>query len=320
MPQSVCDAWQHLRPYPLLWRVSRGMAIPGARHRTSGNPAPAVVASRPGAADRRTCCASAEVMLVDAIRHGTTTLIDHHASPNAIDGSLDVIAEAVEQAGLRAVLCYEVTDRDGKEARRASPKTCALSTGCVRTPAPWRQLWLARQPDSLRTRPWKPAAGRARWDRLSPTRFRAVGPMSRIAWLTPGDAHGRSPDTHGISGTEQHRRPLHPCGCARDRRSRRSRHLGHPSAALEYEQRGGRCPVETMLGKGIKVCLGNDGFSNAMWEEWKAAYLVHKSLAPIRAGWRGYSRARWRFTTTPPWPALFPGVKSGDPTGAQPPI
>jgi cytosine/adenosine deaminase-related metal-dependent hydrolase len=31
-----------------------------------------------------------------------------------------------------------------------------------------------------------------------------------------------------------------------------------------------------MLCAGVKVCLGNDGFSNAMWEEWKAAYLVHK--------------------------------------------
>ncbi|MEK9164947.1 MAG: amidohydrolase family protein, partial [Chloroflexota bacterium] len=56
---------------------------------------------------------SALVSLVDAVKHGTTTLIDHHASPNAIDGSLDVIAEAVNQAGLRACLCYEVTDRDG---------------------------------------------------------------------------------------------------------------------------------------------------------------------------------------------------------------
>jgi cytosine/adenosine deaminase-related metal-dependent hydrolase len=34
--------------------------------------------------------------------------------------------------------------------------------------------------------------------------------------------------------------------------------------------------IESMLRQGIKVCLGNDGFSNAMWEEWKAAYLAHK--------------------------------------------
>jgi cytosine/adenosine deaminase-related metal-dependent hydrolase len=31
-----------------------------------------------------------------------------------------------------------------------------------------------------------------------------------------------------------------------------------------------------MLRAGVRVCLGNDGFSNAMWEEWKAAYLAHK--------------------------------------------
>lgn len=62
---------------------------------------------------------SALVCLVDAIRHGTTTLIDHHASPNAIDGSLDAIAEAVAEAGLRACLCYEVTDRNGQEGALA---------------------------------------------------------------------------------------------------------------------------------------------------------------------------------------------------------
>src|SRR6266404_4377228 len=57
--------------------------------------------------------ASAEVFMVDAIRHGTTCVVDHHASPNAIDGSLDVIADVVEQAGIRACLAYEVSDRDG---------------------------------------------------------------------------------------------------------------------------------------------------------------------------------------------------------------
>jgi cytosine/adenosine deaminase-related metal-dependent hydrolase len=38
----------------------------------------------------------------------------------------------------------------------------------------------------------------------------------------------------------------------------------------------GAAPVESMLRAGVKVCLGNDGFSNAMWEEWKAAYLLQK--------------------------------------------
>ncbi|MEI8081093.1 MAG: polyprenol phosphomannose-dependent alpha 1,6 mannosyltransferase MptB, partial [Actinomycetes bacterium] len=63
--------------------------------------------------------ASAAVCLVDAIRNGTTTLIDHHASQTAIDVSLDVIADAVTQSGVRACLCCEVTDRDGPAAAQA---------------------------------------------------------------------------------------------------------------------------------------------------------------------------------------------------------
>jgi len=62
---------------------------------------------------------SARVCLVDAIQHGTTTLMDHHASPHAIAGSLDVIAQAVREAGVRACLCYEVSDRDGPDAALA---------------------------------------------------------------------------------------------------------------------------------------------------------------------------------------------------------
>jgi len=59
------------------------------------------------------CYYSALIALLDAIRHGTTTLIDHHASPHAVRGSLPAIAKAVKQTGLRACLCYEVSDRDG---------------------------------------------------------------------------------------------------------------------------------------------------------------------------------------------------------------
>lgn len=56
---------------------------------------------------------SALLPVARCIRAGTTTIIDHHASPHAIRGSLDVIADVVLQAGIRASLCYEVTDRNG---------------------------------------------------------------------------------------------------------------------------------------------------------------------------------------------------------------
>jgi putative selenium metabolism protein SsnA len=57
---------------------------------------------------------SAQLPLTDCIRNGTTTVIDHHASPSMRDGSLDLIETAVRQAGLRASLCYEVSDRNVK--------------------------------------------------------------------------------------------------------------------------------------------------------------------------------------------------------------
>lgn len=55
---------------------------------------------------------SAQMPLIDCIRNGTTTVIDHHASPSRQDGSLDMIENAVRQAGIRASLCYEVSDRN----------------------------------------------------------------------------------------------------------------------------------------------------------------------------------------------------------------
>jgi putative selenium metabolism protein SsnA len=55
---------------------------------------------------------SVQMPLIDCIRNGTTTVIDHHASPSARDGSLDLIEKAVRQAGIRASLCYEVSDRN----------------------------------------------------------------------------------------------------------------------------------------------------------------------------------------------------------------
>ena len=62
---------------------------------------------------------SARIGALDALRCGTTTLIDHHASPNWIDGSLDLIEQAVAEVGLRGVLCYETTDRHGPTGSEA---------------------------------------------------------------------------------------------------------------------------------------------------------------------------------------------------------
>jgi len=61
---------------------------------------------------------SALVGAIEAVRAGTTAVIDHHASPGFITGSLGVLRRAFEQVGLRGILSYEVTDRNGAPGMR----------------------------------------------------------------------------------------------------------------------------------------------------------------------------------------------------------
>lgn len=72
------------------------------------------------ALDEESLRASARYYVAQALLAGTTTLVDHHESPTFIDGSLDILADACQELGMRAVLCYGATERNGgrEEARR----------------------------------------------------------------------------------------------------------------------------------------------------------------------------------------------------------
>jgi len=63
--------------------------------------------------------ASAMVAGLEAARCGCTFIIDHHASPNAPEGSLQIIADALDEIGLAHLLCYELSDRDGGDCLKA---------------------------------------------------------------------------------------------------------------------------------------------------------------------------------------------------------
>jgi putative selenium metabolism protein SsnA len=78
---------------------------------------------------------SGQIGALAAIRCGTTTLIDHHASPNAIDGSLAALENGIATVGCRGVLCYEVTDRnrpgegrEGLDENHRYAEVCASRT------------------------------------------------------------------------------------------------------------------------------------------------------------------------------------------------
>jgi putative selenium metabolism protein SsnA len=222
---------------------------------------------------------SALVCLVDAIRHGTTTLIDHHASPNAIGGSLDLIADAVTRSGVRACLAYEVTDRDGpRRAEAGIDENVRFLKDLQQHPAP--QL---------------------------------AGSFGLHASLTLSDATlssaiaaaaemGVGFHIHGAEGIEDVEDSLAKSGLRVMHRLNRAGILGPQTIVahavhvdesemdllaetetwVTHQPRSnmnnavGFSPVETMVERGVKVALGNDGFSNNMFAEMKTAYLGHK--------------------------------------------
>jgi cytosine/adenosine deaminase-related metal-dependent hydrolase len=72
------------------------------------------------ALDERSLRAAARYYVAEARSAGTRVLVDHHESPSFVEGSLDVLADACEELGMAAALCYGATERNGgaDEARR----------------------------------------------------------------------------------------------------------------------------------------------------------------------------------------------------------
>ena len=68
--------------------------------------------------DRDMIRASGLVTAIASAKAGATFVIDHHASPFTVRGSLDILASAFEEVGVSHLLCYEISDRDGLEIAR----------------------------------------------------------------------------------------------------------------------------------------------------------------------------------------------------------
>jgi putative selenium metabolism protein SsnA len=219
------------------------------------------------------------VCLLDSIKHGNTTLFDHHASPNAIEGSLDVIAEAIMESGLRGVVCYEVTDRGGEEK---ACKGIAENTRMIQkaTQSDYENriranfgihasltvsentLDLCRQAVDKRNGFHVHVAEHQvdEYDSLQKTGLRVIDRLKKHDLL--GD---RTIIAHGVHMD-----------------MREVELLSESNSWLSHQPRSnmnnavGMADVESILRVGVKVCMGNDGFSNAMWDEWRTCYLAHK--------------------------------------------
>ena len=99
--------------------LARGMPGPGEPPRSFVEILEKVWWRLDRALDEESVRVSGLVGAIEAARSGTTVLFDHHASPSFVLGSLTILRGAVEEVGLRSVLCYETTDRNGADGRDA---------------------------------------------------------------------------------------------------------------------------------------------------------------------------------------------------------
>ena len=183
-------------------------------------------------------------------------------------------------SGLRACLCYEVTDRDGEDkSKEGIAENLRFLESCRTRSSDFvkamfglhasltlndKTLEEVRKVTSENVGFHIHAAEHSvdQFDCLSKHGMRVIDRLNHFGLL-----NDRTIVAHAVHIDASEMEILRNNGCwvSHQPRSNMNNAVGLPQ-------------IESMQRFGIKVCLGNDGFSNAMWEEWKAAYLGHKLL------------------------------------------
>ena len=223
---------------------------------------------------------SALIGAIDAIKHGTTTLFDHHSSPNCIDGVLDVIADVIDEAGIRSVLCFEVTDRDGPErAQSGIVENARFISRCSH-----KQVAGGRVAANFGIH----APMTVSDDTLA--QCRAAVPEGSGFHLHVGEHEYDQVRSLAMAGTRSVDR-LYKHGILGDKSilahaihldAREVNLIAETNSWVSHQPRNnqnaadGIAEVESYLRAGVPVCLGNDGLSNTMWREAEAAYFLQK--------------------------------------------
>jgi len=222
---------------------------------------------------------SALVPLIDCIRCGTTTILDHHASPMAVAGSLDQIARAVGEAGIRACLAYEVSDRDGvdiadqgirenvrfvERCRRERGEHLAASFG-LHAQITLSDATLAKCREAAEGLDVgfhvHVAEGREDVeDALAKSGKRVVERLDAFGILGP-----KTIAAHCVHITEAEMEIL---------RERDVNVVHNPESNMGNAV--GVAPVLRMMARGVRVGLGTDGYTADMFESVKVANTLHK--------------------------------------------
>ncbi len=254
------------------------------------------------ALDLETIRWSAMLGALEALEAGTTAIVDHHESPNAIEGSLSVIADACAEVGVRVVCAYGVTDRHGPDgARRGLEENerflRAGGRGLVGVHAAF-----TCEPDTLAA-----AAGLAvdlgvgihihvaEGESDADAAQRLAG-LTRDDWLLAHCIH--LADDHTLRGTIQH-----------NTRSNMNNGVGY-ARPFRFSS---------------PVVLGSDGIGGNMIEEFRLAYVKHREadvLATPETSWGWLENGlrlvpeaendvvTWSYEPMDPWHLAFtPGVR-----------
>ncbi len=240
---------------------------------------------------------SAMLGALEALEHGTTAIIDHHESPGAIEGSLDVIAAACSEVGVRVLCAYGVTDRHGSDGalRGLEENRRFISAG-------GKGLVGVHAAFTCSDGTLEAAASLARdlgvgvhihvcegpQDTAAPTRLR---PFADSSWLL---AHCvQLPEDSGLPGTIAH-----------NPRSNLNNGVGY-ARPTRFDN---------------PVALGSDGIGAAMLEEFQIAYLCHRNwdvTATPEVAWQWLNTGRdlvpetrddvvtWAYEPMEPWHVAF---------------
>lgn len=274
MPGLV-NAHTHLYSY-----LARGMAIDGVEPYSFRDILEQIWWRLDKALDAQSTYYSGLVGAAEMLKSGITTLIDHHASPNAISGSLQQLQKAVvDELGLRTCLCYEITDRDGDQRARAGIRENldyfdqVLASGDDRVGAvvglhasfTVSDLTFQKLFDALGERkigyhihgsegPEDPVDSTANYKKRTIFRLRDLGILGEKTIV----AHG-----------------IHLCEPEKDALAEHHTIVAHQPQS-NMNNAVGTADVLGLLDRGVLVGLGNDGFGSNLMDDLKAAYLLQK--------------------------------------------
>ena len=240
---------------------------------------------------------SALVTFIDCLKNGTTTLLDHHASSTAIGGSLEKIAQAANLAGIRAGLCYEVSDRDGKDVMfEGLAENAAFIKKCREQPSPFLAATFGMHASFTISSPTMEKCAKVIHDLES-------GLHIHVAESREDAAHCREKykmgiverlNTYGLLGNK-----TVAAHCVHID-SREMALLAASGSAVAHNPQSnmnnavGCAPVQEMLDHGVWVGMGTDGMTCDMLEGIKTAHIIHKHCqGDPRAGWEAVPRMQF---------------------------